>query len=101
MPRRWRQLIYDSRRSKGPFTPAGAEPFSFATGRLFHEDRSIVPLMLARQRLLTAAPRRALVVSNPGGSLPLLETFSRHTVREIQNCGYETVGLFGHDANRQ
>ena len=41
-----------------PLTPTGREPFSYAVGRLFHEDRAAVPLLLARQRLL-AALRRA------------------------------------------
>jgi len=82
-----------------PLTPRGEEPFSFATGRLFHEEPGMVALLLARQQLLhTQAhahqPRKALVVSNPGGSLPLLETFSRHTARELQNRGYETATLF-------
>jgi hypothetical protein len=81
-----------------PLTPTGSEPFSFATGRLFHEDRGLVPLMLARQRLLAEArrPRKALVVSNPGDSLPLLELFSRHTAKELGNAGYQTTALFGH-----
>lgn len=79
-----------------PFTPTGAEPFTFATGRLFHSDPAIVPLMLARAALLgpSGMPRRALVVSNPGGGLPLLETFSHSDYRELKNRGYETTGLF-------
>lgn len=79
-----------------PMTPAGAEPFSLATGRLFHRELAVVPLMLARQRLLEHAQgaRKALVVSNPGGTLPLLETFSRHTAREFRNNGYATTTLF-------
>jgi len=83
-----------------PLTPAGSEPCTFATGRLFHKDPAVVALMLARQRLLAAlrtAPR-ALVVSNPGGSLPLLETFSRNTCKELANAGYRTTTLFGDDA---
>jgi hypothetical protein len=53
--------------------------------------------MLARQRLLleSDAPRKALVVSNPGESLPLLETFSRNTAQELRNAGYRTTALFG------
>jgi hypothetical protein len=82
-----------------PLTPSRGEPFSFAVGRLFHADLAVVPLMLARQRLLDDAPtpRRALVASNPGGSLPLLETFSRLTAHELQNAGYQTTRLFGKD----
>ncbi len=79
-----------------PMTPTGEEPFSFATGRLFHQDRGIASLVLARERLLDKgpAPRRALVASNPGDSLPLLEMFSRHTAREMQSRGYDTTALF-------
>jgi hypothetical protein len=82
-----------------PLTPADREPFSYAVGRLFHEDRAAVPLLLARQRLLTEMRRtpRALVASNAGNGLPLLETFSRNTVREFKNAGYETTALFGND----
>jgi hypothetical protein len=58
--------------------------------------------MLARQRLLTEArgPRKALIVSNPGGGLPLLETISRHTARELQNAGYQTSTMFRDQANQ-
>jgi hypothetical protein len=84
-----------------PFTPTGTEPCTFATGRLFHEDLAIVPLMLARDRLLAReGTRRALVASNPGGSLPLLETFSRSTILELRNAGYQTRTLLGKDLNR-
>jgi hypothetical protein len=84
-----------------PLTPSGQRPFSYATGRLFHKDRAVVALMLARQRLLAEAsgPRRALVASNPGGGLPLLETFSRNTARELSNAGYRTTALFGRAVN--
>lgn len=80
-----------------PCTPTGKAPFSYATGRLFHDDRAVVPLMLARQRLVVAkaGPRRALVASNPGGGLPLLEAFSRNTQRELSNVGFEVTGLYG------
>jgi hypothetical protein len=79
-----------------PLTPEGNAPFSFAVGRIFHHDRSVVSLMLARQRLLAGArgPRRALIASNPGGGLPLLETFSRNTAKEFQNAGYEITTQF-------
>jgi len=86
-----------------PLTPDGDEPFSFATGRLFHPDPGVVTLALARQRLLGAgkpAARKALVVSNPGEGLPLLEALSRHTAREIAGAGYETTALFGEEADR-
>jgi hypothetical protein len=83
-----------------PMTPSGSEPFSFATGRLFHKDLSLLALMLARERLLTAknTPLKALVVSNPAGGLPLLETFSRNTAKELRNRGYQTTNLFGDGA---
>jgi hypothetical protein len=86
-----------------PLTPQGAEPVSFATGRLFHQDRGLVGLTLARQRLWRKAsttPPRALVVSNPGGSLPLLEVFSQNTAREFRNVGYQTTSLFGDRVSR-
>jgi hypothetical protein len=80
-----------------PLTPAGREPYTFATGRLFHADPGIVALMLARPRLLPpdGSPRTALVASNPGGSLPLLETCSRVSTHELQNSGYQTTALIG------
>jgi hypothetical protein len=85
-----------------PFTPGASEPFTFAIGRLFHEDLAAVPLMLARERLLAKAGlRRALVASNPGGSLPLLETFSRSTILELKNAGYQTRTLIGHQLTKE
>jgi len=82
-----------------PLTPEGEAPFTFATGRLFSPDPGVVALTLARQRLLVGGngPRRALIASNPGGGLPLLEMFSRHTARELKNRGYETTALFEED----
>jgi hypothetical protein len=89
-----------------PLTPRGEEPFSFATGRLFHQDPSVVALMLARERLMARArhaqhhTRRALLCSNAmttddAAGLPLLETFSRNTAAEFRNRGYDTTTLFG------
>ena len=85
-----------------PMTPSGDEPFTFGTGRLFHEDPGMLSLVLARQALLPedGQPRKALVVSNPGGGLPLLETFSRHTAREMRNAGYRTTALFENEADK-
>jgi hypothetical protein len=85
-----------------PMTPDADSPCSFATGRLFHSDRNVVALMLARQRLLAReqAPR-ALIVSNPGGGLPFLETFSRNTANEFKNAGYDTSAFFGREANKE
>jgi hypothetical protein len=82
-----------------PLTPNGTGPFSFCVGRMFHKDQGVVALMLARSNLLAnrAGPRRALVVSNPGSSLPLLETFSRQTARELKDGGYKTTAMFGKD----
>lgn len=82
-----------------PLEPSGTlktEPFTFATGRLFHDEPGMVTLMLARQRLLAAAkgPPRALIASNPGGGLPLLETISRNTANELRNAGYQTSAFF-------
>src|SRR5262249_46147148 len=72
---------------RGPFPPAGPEPYPSAVGRLFPAAPAVVALLLARQRLLAEGPplRKALVVSNSGGSLPLLETFSRNTAQELRN----------------
>jgi hypothetical protein len=80
-----------------PLTPRDGGPFTFATGRLFHEDPAVVALLLAREELLARArgPRRALVASNAGGGLSLLEAFSRNTAQELRNAGYETTALFG------
>jgi hypothetical protein len=84
-----------------PLTPSGMEPFSFAVGRLFNADPSVVALVLARERLLTREKtHQALVVSNPGGSLPLLETFSRNTAQELKNRGLETRTLFGGEVSK-
>jgi hypothetical protein len=87
-----------------PLTPTAGAPCSFAVGRLFHSDPAVVPLMLARGKLLSRkrpeAPR-VMVVSNPGGGLPLLETFSRHTAQEFRNAGFEVAALFGHNASRE
>jgi hypothetical protein len=85
-----------------PMTPSGDEPFTFGIGRLFHEDPAMLALVLARQALLPedGTPRKALVVSNPGGGLPLLETFSRHTARELRNAGYQTTAMFENDAEK-
>ena len=79
-----------------PLTPEGNNPYSFAVGRIFHDDRSVVSLMVARQRLLAESrgPRRALIASNSGGSLPLLEMFSRNTAKEFANAGYDTTAKF-------
>jgi hypothetical protein len=84
-----------------PLTPNGAEPYTFAVGRLVHDDPAVPLLMLARERLLAESHgrRRALVASNSGGGLPLLETFSRNTASELRNAGYETTASFGNDVN--
>jgi hypothetical protein len=84
-----------------PLTPSGNEPFTLATGRLFADDLSMIPLLLARQKLLNRPgyTPRALVVSNPSGGLPLLEAFSRNTTQELLNNGYQTTALFGKDVD--
>jgi hypothetical protein len=87
-----------------PLTPRGTEPFTFATGRLFNEDPAVVALMVARQRLLreqAGAERKALVVSNPAGGLPLLEAFSRNTAQEFRNAGYKLTSFFGSEADKE
>jgi Peptidase family C25 len=82
-----------------PLTPTGGEPFRFAVGRLFHRDAGFVLLQLARSRLFAegAGPRKALVASNPGGGLELLETFSRNSARELANRGWQTTARFRND----
>src|SRR5262249_22702632 len=85
-----------------PLTPTGAAPFEFATGRIFGEEYGMVALQLARQRLLKpGGPKKALVVSNPGGGLPLLETLSRHSALELKNRGFNTTNLFGRDVTKE
>jgi hypothetical protein len=85
-----------------PMTPDDDQPCSFATGRLFHEDRGVLSLMLARQRHLEFVKQpKALIVSNPGGGLPLLETFSRNTTNEFKNAGYDTTAYFGNEASKE
>ncbi|MHB1426445.1 MAG: C25 family cysteine peptidase [Gemmataceae bacterium] len=86
-----------------PMTPSGNRPFTFATGRIFHEDRAIVALMLARQQMLLESrrPLKALVASNSGGSLSLLETFSRNTIEALRQAGVETTTLLGHNVSRE
>jgi len=85
-----------------PLTPANDEPFSFSVGRVFHDDLNVTALMLARPRLWDVNPasaNKAILVSNPGGGLPLLETFSRNTAQELKNAGYQTTALFGSKAS--
>lgn len=86
-----------------PMTPTGNETFTLATGRLFHEFPGMVLVQVGRSRVLPpdGMPRHALVVSNPGGGLPLLETFSRHTTNELRNAGYATASMFGPEADSE
>jgi hypothetical protein len=85
-----------------PAPAEGSGPFTFATGRLFDRQPGVVALILARQRLLAEAsgPRKALIVSNPGGGLPLLESISRNTAKELRNAGYDTSVMFNQQANQ-
>jgi hypothetical protein len=80
-----------------PWIPEGDAPISLASGRLFHADRAVVPLLLARQRLLdrSPGPPKILIASNPGDGLHLLETFSRNTGRELANAGWKVTGRYG------
>ncbi len=86
-----------------PLTPTGTATWSFATGRLFDDEPGQVAVRLAREQLLVEHPieRRALVVSNVGGGLPLLEAFSRNTVQELRNAGYQTTAMIGTDVTAQ
>jgi hypothetical protein len=79
-----------------PLTPEGSAPFTYAVGRMFGADHGVLALQVARQRLLNSSgSHTALVVSNAGGGLPLLETISRHTSQELQYCGFQTETMFG------
>ena len=40
-------------------------------------------------------------MSNPAGGLPLLETFSQNTAKELRNRGYETASLFGNQVTKE
>lgn len=85
-----------------PLTPSGNQPVSFAAGRLFHEDRAVVPLMLARQKMFLESrqPLKALVCSNSGGGLSLLETFSRNTIETLRHGNVEMTTLIGNKVTR-
>jgi len=85
-----------------PLTPRGTDVWSFATGRLFEADAGQLALRLARQELLRleSIDHHAVVVSNVGGGLPMLEAFSRNTIQELRNRGYQTSGLIG-DVNKE
>jgi hypothetical protein len=74
----------------------GNEPFTLATGRLFDREPGTVALILARGRLLAEAkgPPKALIISNHGGALPLLEAISQNTTKELRNAGYDTRAIF-------
>jgi hypothetical protein len=87
----------DERIDVEPWIPEGDDLISLASGRLFHADRAVVPLVLARQRLLekSPGPPKILIASNPGDGLPLLETFSRNTGRELANAGWKVEGRYG------
>jgi hypothetical protein len=45
-------------------------------------------------------PLKALVASNSGGGLSLLETFSRNTIEGLRNAGVETTTLIGKQVSR-
>jgi hypothetical protein len=84
-----------------PLTPTGTAPNTLPIGRLFHQDIGVAAALLARQRLLSerGSTRRALVASNPCGHLPLMETFSRNTAKELRNSGYGTTARFGKEVD--
>jgi hypothetical protein len=78
-----------------PPLPYGNEPISFATGRLFDREPGTAALILARRRVLDEFHGRpkALLVTNHGGALPLLETISRHSIKELHNAGFDTRAI--------
>jgi hypothetical protein len=66
---------------------------------VFHRDPAVAALLLARPRLIrNEGPPRVLLVSNPSGGLPLLETISRVTARDLHNAGCDAVALFRNEA---
>jgi hypothetical protein len=93
----------DTEISLEPLTPTGSALFSYAIGRLFHEEPGMIPLILARERLLPPNPtsRKVLLVSNPGGGLSLLESISRNTAKEFLNRGYDEVSLFNENVQAE
>lgn len=86
-----------------PLTPHDNSPYSYCVGRLFHEDPGVAALLLERRHLLQrkTGPRRVLLASNAENCLPLLETISRHTARELINSGYETTALYGNQVSAE
>jgi hypothetical protein len=90
----------DERIDVEPWMPDGNDLVTLASARLFHSDRTIIPLVFARQRLFerNPDPTKILIASNPGDGLPLLETFSRNTGRELDNAGCRVTGLYGKDS---
>jgi hypothetical protein len=86
-----------------PPYPGKDRPFTWAAGRLFHREVAVVPLTLARERLLAdvKGPRKALVVGNAGGVLPLLEVIVRDTAQEFRNAGYQTTTMYRQEPNYQ
>jgi hypothetical protein len=86
-----------------PLTPVWTDPFTFCVGRMFHPDPAVVALMLAREKLLTRQDRapKVLLASNNMRNLPLLETISRQTARELRNARYDTTTLFGSMVTRE
>ncbi|MFO0966262.1 MAG: hypothetical protein U0793_11855 [Gemmataceae bacterium] len=86
-----------------PLAPRDGAPFSFAVGRIFHRDPKVVMRMLLSASAWhgpPARPPKALVVGNPGDSLPLVETFARASAAELKNAGYDVTPLIGHDSGR-
>ncbi|HEX4609841.1 MAG TPA: hypothetical protein VH092_16710 [Urbifossiella sp.] len=81
-----------------PWVPRNkAHLVSVSAGRLYNPDRSGVPLLIARSKLLSEkkGPPKVLISSNPGDGLKLLETFSRNTGRELENAGCKVTSMFG------
>lgn len=79
-------------------TPHGEhQPVTLAVGRLIHSERAVLPLIVARGRLLNdqpVIPRRAMIAANSGGSLPMMETIARVSAQELSNAGYTVNARF-------
>ncbi len=79
-----------------PFTPPFGELTEYAVGRLVGPNPEQLLLQLARTRLARQQPlAHAVLVSNPGGSLPLLQCCSQQSAAELEAQQVTTRQWFG------
>ena len=79
-------------------TPEAGEPFTFATGRLFHADPGMVALILARQRLLPpdgSAAHGAWWPAIPATACRCSKRSPASAPANSSNRGYKTTALLG------